>query len=109
MEKPSDEKLDRLLRQAYPPVEVSPDFTLRLWRKLMKGAGRPPWMVPVPVAAIAAAVGLLAGLWSWPYLLPEGSQSAAVLRQADRLDLFGNAPLDSVAGTYLNLVKGDRG
>ena len=108
MERPSDEKLDRLLRQAYPPVEVSPDFTLRLWRKLMKGAGRPPWMVPVPVAGLAVAVGLLAGLWSWSHGFPEGDRSVAVLRQVDRLDLFGNAPLDSVAGGYLNLFKGDR-
>ncbi len=101
MEKPSDEKLDRLLRQAYPAAEVSPDFTLRLWRKLMKGSPRPPWMLPVPIAGLAVAVGFLAGVWTWSHGFP--------VMQADRLDLFGNAPPASIAGSYLNLVKGDRG
>ncbi len=89
-----DDKLDRLLRRAFPSVEVSPDFTLRLWRGLMKTA-RPPWMLPAPVLGLAAAVGMLAGVWTWSQLLPGN---------LDRLDLFGNAPFDSVAGTYLSMM-----
>ncbi len=109
MNNPSNEKLDRLLRQAFPAVEVSPDFTLRLWRKLMKGSARPPWMMPVPVAGLAVIVGLLAGVWTWSHGLSGNQALVASLRQMDRLDLFGNAPQDSVAGSYLRLTtKGDR-
>lgn len=103
----SDDKLDRLLKEAFPAAEVSPDFTLRLWHKLMKGSGRPPWMPPVPAAALAAVVGLLAGVWTWGTLAPQDRAMAASLRQVERLDLFGNAPFDSVAGSYLELKKGD--
>ena len=30
-----DKKLDRLLRESFPEIEVSGDFTLQLWRKLI--------------------------------------------------------------------------
>ena len=100
----SDERLNRLLRQAFPPVEVSPDFTLRLWHKLVRQPVKAPWMPPVPVAALAVLVGLVTGIWTAAPSQPSESRGlTAALRQADRLDLFGNAPLDSVAGSYLLL------
>ncbi|MBI3333210.1 MAG: hypothetical protein HYZ93_03880 [Candidatus Omnitrophica bacterium] len=101
----SDGRLDRLLKQAFPAVDVSPDFTLRLWHRLMRGAGRPPWMVPAPVAALAAGIGLWLGLWSWSSGTAAADPSVAVLGRMERLDLFGNAPLDSVAGSYLKLTR----
>ena len=90
-----EEKLDRLLRGAYPTVSVSPDFTLRLWKRLMGSATRPPWMIPVPAAAFALALGIFLGLWTSTG--PGGSLSG-------RLDLFGNAPYDSISGSYLKVV-----
>lgn len=93
----SDNDLNRLLRQVYPAVEVSPDFTLRLWKKLMKGT--PPWWrVPAPALAIAAAVGILAG---WVSV-----SATAQTVSLERLDLFGNAPHDSMAGSVLDLMGG---
>lgn len=94
----SNDELNRLLKQSYPAVEVSPDFTLRLWRKLMKGT---PlwWKVPVPVLAAAAVVGLVMGLAS------ASARAGAV--SLERLDLFGNAPHDSVAGSVLDLMGGN--
>ncbi len=97
-----DEKLDWLLREAFPAVEVSPDFTLRLWRRLMNSPVRPPWMPPVPVLELAAVVGVLAGIWTSAALL----HPAFGFSQATRLDLYGNAPVDTIAGSYLNLTKG---
>lgn len=91
----SDFELNRLLKQCYPAVEVSPDFTLRLWRKLMKGA--PPWWkVPVPALAAAAALGIAAGLVS--------VSATAGAARLERLDLFGNAPRESLAGSVLGLM-----
>lgn len=98
----SQEKLNRLLREAYPSVEVSPDFTLRLWRRLMKSPARPPWMLPVPVGAIAVALGVAVGVMSWAQFFAPASSYA----QSVRLDLFGNAPVDTLAGSYLTLTKG---
>ena len=96
-----DEKLDRLLREAFPAVEVSPDFTLRLWRGLMKSPVRPPWMPPIPVLELAAVSGVLAGIWTSATLL----HPALGFSQPARLDLYGNAPMDTVAGSYLNLMR----
>lgn len=94
----SDNELNRLLKQVYPAVEISPDFTLRLWRKLMKGT--PPWWkVPAPVLAAAAVVGLVMGLVS------ASVRAGAV--SLERMDLFGNAPHDSVAGSVLDLMEGN--
>ncbi|MBI3318786.1 MAG: hypothetical protein HYZ90_06590 [Candidatus Omnitrophica bacterium] len=104
-----DEKLNQLLKEAYPAVEVSPDFTLRLWRRLMKSPSRPSWMPPVPVMEVAAALGILAGLFVWTRgFLPGSTAPISDLRQTARLDLFGNAPLDTVAGSFLELMKGER-
>ena len=107
MSNPSNGKLDRLLREAFPALEVSPDFTLELWRGLMKSPARPPWLLPAPLFAMAAAVGIFMGIWSWNQLGPlkEGSPALSRLAQVARLDLFGNVPLDSLAGSYLNLRK----
>ena len=95
----SDDELNRLLKQAYPAVEVSPDFTLRLWRKLMKGT--PPWWrVPVPALALAAVLGIVTGLMS--------ASARTTPSSLERLDLFGNAPHDSVAGSVLDSMRGER-
>jgi hypothetical protein len=102
MDRTPDEKLDRLLKEAYPALEVSPDFTLKLWRRLMKEPARPPWMLPVPVLGLAAAVGMLAGIGTWVAGL--GSASSP-LNQVARWDLFGNAPVDSLAGVTLTLLE----
>lgn len=101
MNDPQDEKLNRLLREAFPAVGVSPDFTLRLWRRLMKTPARPPWMMPVPVYVLAAAVGILGGVWTWGSLI----QGSSPLSQSVRWDLFGNAPVDTISGSYLQLLK----
>jgi|GEM_PF-2331884 len=111
MQDQSQDKLDRLLKEAFPFVEVSPDFTLRLWRRLMKGATRPPWMLPVPVLGLAAAVGIVTGIWTWGVLGPLKTDPSMTspLRQVARWDLFGNAPLDTIAGSYLKLMQeGDK-
>ena len=91
----SDSQLNQWLRQAYPDLEVSPDFTVRLWRRLMK--------TPAPVysrswVALAAVVGIVAGLGS--------SLAATQAVTLERLDLFGNAPRETVAGTVLSLMEG---
>ena len=103
----SNGKLDRLLREAFPVVEVSPDFTLKLWRGLMKSASRPPWMLPAPLFAAAAAVGIVVGLWNWNQFAPAQNDfpESKRLVQVARLDLFGNAPVDSLAGSYLQMRK----
>ena len=104
MTNPSDEKLNRLLKEAYPSAGVSPDFTLRLWRRLMQAPARPPWMLPVPVVGLAVAVGIFAGVANWIQIFaPKVS-----LNQSVRLDLFGNAPFDTLAGSYLKL-RGENG
>ncbi len=99
----SERKLDRLLREAYPAVEVSPDFTLRLWRRLMKEPAVKPWLLPVPVVSLAAAAGFLIGILVWGQLGPFGRDPvvASAVNQVARLDLFGNAPFDTLAGSYL--------
>jgi len=64
-------------------------------------------MLPVPVYAMAAAIGIVAGIVSWNELLrPAGDFTLrATLAHEDRWDLFGNAPFDSVAGSVLNLMR----
>ncbi len=106
MEKPNFD-LDRLLKSAYPSVEVSSDFTFRLWRKLLDQPARFPWIIPIPVVGLAAAAGVMLGLWNWSAFLQPGmgTRMESVLRQPVRLDLFGNAPLDSLAGSYLRLAE----
>jgi hypothetical protein len=101
----SEERLDRLLKEAFPRVEVSADFTLRLWRKLMKPA-RPPWMLPIPVYGLAAAVGIVTGVWTWAYGLPGATSGpmAFTSRPTARLDLLGNAPTATLAASVLKNV-----
>ncbi len=99
-----DEKLDRLLQQAYPTVEVSPDFTLRLWRRLMQQPLFPIWRVPVPAAAVAMAAGIATAVWGWggwQGVAPVPGQVASL----ERMDLFGNAPYDTIAGSVLAVTK----
>lgn len=111
MEFESEDKVDRLLKQAYPTQEVSPDFTLRLWRRLMKQPVRPPWMLPAPVYAMAAAIGIVAGIGTWvgfPQSQADFTLRTTLARQ-DRWDLFGNAPFDSVAGSVLGATEGEAG
>jgi len=104
----SDDKLDRLLREAYPSVELSPDFTLRLWRKLM-GEPFPTFWRRIPAAALAtaAAVGVVAGVWSWGRVAALDPERAFVLARVERLDLFGNAPYDTLAGVVLRRMGGE--
>ena len=96
----SEDKLKQLLREAYPAVELSPDFTLRLWRKLMKQPLPTYWRVPAGALVAALALGIGAGLWSW--------SDRPLFSSAERLDLFGNAPFDSVAGAYLHQMGGGK-
>lgn len=103
MDNPSDQKLNRLLKEAFPTVPVSPDFTLNLWHKLMKSPIYSPWILPVPVYSMAAAVGILFGIWTGLQVSVDARTLS--LRQTARLDLFGNAPVDSVAGSLLTLIK----
>lgn len=94
----SDSQLDQWLKQAYPSVEVSPDFRFQLWRRLMQE--------PVPArtkswVAMAAAVGIAAGLWN--------GLAASTPVPIQRMDLFGNAPHDSLAGAVLAVSEGAQG
>ncbi len=110
MTRPSDEQLNQLLRGAFPAVEVSSDFTLRLWRRLMKQPSRSSWLVPIPAAAFAAAIGVFAGVFLWGrWGFGQDPALAVILRQQERLDLFGNAPFDTLAGAYLTLSKEEKG
>ena len=93
-----DKELDRLLRGAYPAVEVSSDFTLRLWRRLMKAPFPAWWRVPVPAVTAAVSLGVVAGLWT------VFSSGPAI--SMERLDLFGNAAHDTLAGSVLRLMEG---
>ena len=102
----SDDKLDQLLREAFPVQEVSSDFTLELWHGLMKKSGRFSTYLPAPLLAAAAVMGIVLGVWSWGQIIPGLGAAGSSLTQSARLDLFGNAPLDTLAGSYLK-VRGD--
>ena len=112
MNKLPNHKLDQLLRDAFPTIEVSPDFTLQLWRRLMKEPLPTFWHVPAAAAAVAALFGIAVGFWSWGNIysvgagLPPGAGSAVA--RVERLDLFGNAPYDTVAGAVLRGMEGER-
>ncbi len=96
--------LDKLLRGAYPAVEVSQDFKLRLWRKLMDQPAAALWRVPMPAVAAALLLGIVGGIWTW-----QGDAKNPALMQVarvERLDLFGNAPHDSLAGAVLRQMEG---
>ena len=100
-----NDPLDKLLKSAYPAVEVSQDFRLRLWRKLMDRPAAELWKVPAPAVAAALLLGIVGGIWSW-----QGNAknpALAQLARAERLDLFGNAQHDSLAGTVLRRMKGE--
>ncbi len=107
MKELNDGELDRLLKKAYSPVEVSSDFTLKLWRRLIAQPVAPVIPVPAFFAAAAVAAGVLIGLLNWSLLLSSGNlfPGASVLQRDVRLDLFGNAPHDSLAASYLRLAK----
>lgn len=105
-----DRILDRLLREAHPAVEVSNDFTLRLWRKLLHQPAEALWKkVPVPAFALTAAVAVLAGLWTWNGVADiQGElRLARALGRETRWDLFGNAPADTLAGSVLKLYQNE--
>ena len=95
----SDRELDRLLKDAYAPVDVSSDFTLRLWRRLIQ---RPPaelWKAMAPALVAAALFGIGLGLRA------QGPAGLAALREPVRWDLYGNAPLDTLAGSALRIAQ----
>ena len=105
MDKQSQGPLDRLLRSAYPAVEVSQDFKLRLWRKLIKQPAADLWKVPVPAVAAALLVGIIGGVWSGQGAGVANPAVARVVARAERWDLFGNAPHDSLAGAALREME----
>ncbi|MDO8730762.1 MAG: hypothetical protein Q7J69_06245 [Candidatus Omnitrophota bacterium] len=99
------DSLDKLLKGAYPAVEVSQDFKLRLWRKLMDQPVEALWKVPAPAVAAALLLGIVGGIWTW-----QGDAKNPALVQvarAERLDLFGNAPHDSLTGAVLRRMEGE--
>lgn len=102
----SNGPLDRLLKGAYPAVEVSQDFRIQLWRKLMERPVDHLWRVPAPAVAAALLVGIAGGIWSWQGGAASDPAVARVVARAERLDLFGNAPHDSLAGTVLRRMEG---
>lgn len=104
----SQDPLDRLLKGAYPAVEVSQDFKLQLWRKLMDRPAAELWKVPAPAVAAALALGIAGGFWNWQRSGLQDPAVARVVAQAERLDLFGNAPHDSLAGAVLRGMKGEK-
>ena len=60
------------------------------------------------VLLLIIAAGLLAGGFVWGRTsLGRDPAMAVVLGRQDRLDLFGNAPFDSLAGSYLKLSVND--
>lgn len=103
MSQPSDDQLDQLLKGAFPLVEPSADFTLNLWRKLIQVRVGLGFRFPTPVYAMAACIGILAGIWTGMSINPLG------IDPIHRLDLFGNAPMDTMAGSYLTLVEQENG
>ena len=110
MDKLPNHKLNQLLRDAFPAMEVSPDFTLQLWRRLMKEPLPTFWPVPAAAAVVAAVFGIAVGLWSWGrmYSAEAGfpSEARSAVAQVERLDLFGNAPHDTLAGSILRRMEG---
>ncbi|MBI3323621.1 MAG: hypothetical protein HYZ95_04050 [Candidatus Omnitrophica bacterium] len=98
----SDQELDRLLKEAYAPVEVSSDFTLQLWRRLIQQPATDLWRKAAPALALAALVGIGLGLRT---LGPIGPAEAATLRQPVRWDLYGSAPHDTLAGGALRITQ----
>ena len=101
MDKSSNDPLDKLLRGAYPAVEVSADFKLKLWRRLINQPVTALWRVPAQAVARALAIGVIGGVWSFNRVGPQDPVVARVMAREERLDLFGNAPHDSLAGTVL--------
>jgi hypothetical protein len=99
--------LDRLLKGAYPAVEVSQDFKLRLWRKLMDQPVEALWRVPAPAVAAALLIAIVSGIWSWQAGGLPDPAVARVVARVERLDLFGNAPHDSLAGAVLRRMEGE--
>lgn len=96
-----DHELDRLLKEAYAPVEVSSDFTLRLWRRLI---GRPAEVVPAgawKAASWAAAAGILLAVWTWTSVPGIATAGSAPGYRVVRTDLYGNAPHDTLAGSMI--------
>ena len=104
----SNDPLGRLLKGAYPAVEVSQDFKLRLWRKLMDRPAADLWRVPAPAVAAALLLGIVSGVWSWNQNGVADPAVARVVARAERWDLFGNAPYDSLAGSVLRRMGGEK-
>ncbi len=104
-----NDPLGRLLKGAYPAVEVSQDFKLRLWHKLMDRPAAELWKVPAPAVAAALLIGIVSGIWSFGKAGGTGDPAVArVVARAERLDLFGNAPHDSLAGAVLRRMEGEK-
>jgi hypothetical protein len=91
----SDKALDRLLKEAYPEVEVSADFMFRLWRRILGPVPTPRKAIPVSMLMAAIVVGVVVGIGNVVWM---GHHPKVYL---ERLDLFGNAPYDTLAGSAL--------
>lgn len=102
MNKITDQELDRLLKEAYAPVEVSSDFTLQLWRRLIQRPAADLWRTAAPALVLAALFGIGLGLRT---VGPIGPAEAAALSQPLRWDLYGNAAHDTLAGGALRIVS----
>ena len=109
MDKRSQDPLDRLLVDAYPAVEVSADFRLRLWRKLMKRPVADFRRVPASAMVLALVVGIAGGILDWKREGLENEEIRRVLNRSERWDLFGNAPHESLAGSVLRRMEGGNG
>ena len=96
-----DDQLDRLLKEAYGPVEVSSDFTLRLWRRLIGQPAEVLWKGSWAAAGWAMAAGLLLAVWTWNSVPGVASAELAPLTRTVRTDLYGSAPHDTLAGSAI--------
>ena len=102
-----DKELNKIVREAYPRLEVSSDLRLRLWNRLENHPKHSLWWIPLPVTGGAVLAGLLAGLMLWGQINPMQTLAfqGRMFSQVERLDLFGNAPVGSLAGSYLRILQ----
>lgn len=101
MKEMPDRELDRLLKEAYGSVEVSSDFTLRLWRRLIGQPAEALWKGSWAAAGWAAAAGLLLGVWTWNSVPGVAWADRAPAFRMVRIDLYGSAPHDTLAGSAI--------
>ena len=84
-------------RSEYPRAHVSSEFKLELWRRLMEKPAPSHWKMILPLAGGAVVLGIVTGTIVWH----------EQVRRTNRWDLFGNAPFDTLAGSYVVVRKGE--